>query len=443
MCIFNRKKRRVTVLLGAGAMIEATGVGTGTITKKVLEAGKHEKLNGHISVLEQFANDFNQKHARDRYGRNANFEDLFDLLEELAGYTYTEYIDSASIILSDLKKVYKDNVDYRVVSSLRRKVLDAINLTVASYDQQYSGNSGCNDSYNGNCAGACDNNCNNTCKDICDDACSGGCDSTWMTNFFHNYIKREKVALDVFNLNYDTWIEQILEPYGYEDGFAPVEGYDDFQRFIVTKYLNHGNKHTISHLHGSICFDVPAFKPKDINMFMNEEQEYTLYKYKDFSAAEAFRKRRTMSDMKSQSGHVIFPVNIITGRMKTDKILWAPMQVYMYGLIKALMENEELFIIGYGFGDQYINHLLFQYLQKHRGSNRKIHMITKCEEEQYYENVLSHGDPFQDRQAIFSQCMMKGPHWCNQFHMQSRYKTENSEIYIDGFKKFCEEYVGC
>ena len=95
MCIFNCKKRRVTVLLGAGAMIEATGVGTGTITKKVLEAGKHEKLTGHISVLEQFANDFNQKHARDRYGRNANFEDLFDLLEELAGYTYTEYIDSA------------------------------------------------------------------------------------------------------------------------------------------------------------------------------------------------------------------------------------------------------------------------------------------------------------------------------------------------------------
>ena len=388
MCISNLKKRRVTVLLGAGAMIEATVVGTGTITKKVLDVCKDVKVYD-VPILDWFSKEFNEKHKRDIYGRKANFEDLFDLLEELAGYMYAETNDSASAILSELKKVYKDNVDYGTVSSLRRKVLDAINYTVASYDQQYSTN--------------------------------GICNCTWMRDFFHEYIKRERVALDIFNLNYDTWLEQILEPYGYEDGFAPIEDYDDFQRFIVAKYLNHDNKHTISHLHGSICFSEKNLKKKDINKFMYEEQEFTLYKYKDFATAEAFRKRYARSDMKNQSGHVIFPANIITGRMKTDKLLWAPMQMYMYALIKALMENEELFIIGYGFGDQYINHLLFQYLQKH-GENKKIHMITKCEERQYEENVMLYGNPFQDRQAVFSQCVMKDIEWCSPFHRQSRFR---------------------
>lgn len=409
MCIFNSKKRRITVLLGAGAMIEATGVGTGTITQKILEVCKGVKIC-NVPILEWFSREFNKKHKKDIYERKANFEDLFDLLEELVGYMYTESNDSASAILSELKELYRNNIDYKTVSSLRRKVLNAINNTVASYDQQYSTN--------------------------------GTCNCTWMRDFFHRYIEHEKVILDIFNLNYDTWLEQILEPYGYEDGFAPIEGYDDFQRFIVAKYLNHENKHTVSHLHGSIGFSDPAFKPDDINKFMYEEQEFTLYKYKDFTVAEDFRKRHSRSDIITQSGHVIFPANIITGRMKTDKLLWAPMQMYMYAFIKALMENEELFIIGYGFGDQYINYLLFQYLQKH-GKRTKIHMITKCEEKHYEENILLYGNPFQDRQAIFSQCMMEDIEWCSPFHRQGRYKAKNSnsEIYIDGFKKFCEEYV--
>ena len=264
-----------------------------------------------------------------------------------------------------------------------------------------------------------------------------------MRDFFLEYINRENVCIDVFNLNYDTWIEQILETVGYNDGFENIEGYEDFQRFSVSKYLTDRDKHTVSHLHGQICFEESEFQKEDINRYAFEEQEYTLYKYKDFEKAEDYRQRHTRSDIRTQSGHNVIPANIITGRMKTDKLLWAPLQMYMYGLIKALMENDELFIIGYGFGDQYINHLLFQYLQKHR-DNRKIHMITKIKKKKYEEMVTIYGTPFQDRQSVFSQSIMKKMRWCSPFKWKDNHMSKDlsAEIYMSGFEKYCRDYVG-
>ncbi len=407
---FGWRKKRITVLLGAGAMIEAANVSTKSLTDTVVNACKCYKLPTGQEILTEIINDFNSKHKKDVTEREANFEDLLDILECLFDYEHSNYNDSAGVILSELKAKYQC-INYDDVFRLLRKIINTINHTIYDYDQRF--------------------------------ATLG----IWMNDFFHNLISAENCRLDIFNLNYDTWMEQILGEGSYVDGFRPLKkfrqdlDYDYMLRFSPSEYLSPGKKHTVANLHGQICFEEASFRQDDRNAFCYEEQEYTLYKYTSFERADNYRKLHVRSNLKSQPGHTIFPANIITGRMKTDKLLWSPLQIYMLGLMKALMDNRELLIIGYGFGDQYINTLLFQYLQKH-GDKRHTRIVTWVDPQKYEETLLLHGTLFSNTAARFSQCVMKSIKWCNPFHKESKYisQDKNSEIYIDGFKKFCEEY---
>ena len=56
--------KRITILLGAGAMIEATGLGTGVLTDKVFESCKKYKLKSGEEILREFAKDFAKKHSK-------------------------------------------------------------------------------------------------------------------------------------------------------------------------------------------------------------------------------------------------------------------------------------------------------------------------------------------------------------------------------------------
>lgn len=401
--------KRITILLGAGAMIEATGLGTGVLTDKVFESCKKYKLKSGEEILREFAKDFAKKHSKTMYPKDASFEDLFDILECYMDYQNQDFNDTGSVILSTIKDKYIVD-DKTALFGLRRDFLDTINNAINEYDQEYSK------------------------------------EGAWMTSFFHSLIKNEKCFLDVFTLNYDTWMEQILG--NYVDGFIDINkfnglknAYDGLMRFSPSVYLNPLNNHTISHLHGQICFEESDLKSEDVNAFMFEEQEYTLYKYSTFKQAQDLRNRRIRSNLNSQSGHTIFPTNIITGRMKTDKMVWSPMQIYMHGLMKALMNNEDLIIIGYGFGDLYVNTLLFQYLQKHK-DNKRVRLITYCSEKQFDDEVCAYHSLFQGRQAVFAQCMMGNPGWCT-YNRKSYYESKVSDagIYIDGFKKYSEDYI--
>lgn len=399
--------KRITVLIGAGAMKEATDVTTTSITNHVVEKCKECKFENNVPVLEQFCLDYKNAQSKLSNPNEANFEDLLDMLEILADYNETGYNTSSSVVLATLKDQYNLK-DKGVLFHTRHTFINAINDYIYDYDKDFL------------------------------------IKGTWMKDFFEQLIAREDCAIDVFNLNYDTWIEQILND--YVDGYVPLEGYDQFTRFSNNAYLNPGYHHTVSHLHGQICFEEPDFRIEDINRFAYEEQEYTLYKYADYKNACDYRKRHVRSDDKSQAGHNIFLTNLITGKMKPDKILWAPMQVYMYGFIKALAQNEDLLIIGYGFGDQYINNLLFQYLQFH--PNRKhIRMVTKTDPEKFERKVSMYGSPFQDTRSRFAQCMMHKVDWCSPFDFpdngcyRSVYDDNVAEIYLNGFKDFCERYV--
>jgi len=263
----------------------------------------------------------------------------------------------------------------------------------------------------------------------------------WMKNFFDELIRKEECLLDVFNLNYDTWIERIIPD--YVDGYEAIDGYD-FKRFIAHRYLDPKERHTISHIHGQICFAEADFRREDINLFSFEEQGYTLYKYPSFKAAEYVRKKIYSSDDTNQSGHSMIVSNIITGRMKTDKLLWSPFHIYMYGLIRALIENHELIIIGYGFGDYYINSLLFKYLGVHH--DKHVRIITYADPDEFECRVIENGDPFYvSTESTFVRCAMRAESWCKPYNRRKdgRFvsKASDAELYLNGFKDYCKRYI--
>ena len=187
-------KKRITVLLGAGAVTEATGITTKTITDMVFEACKDYKLNSGQALLEKFSEDFTITHNKAFDSKNANFEDLYDMVEGLADYKF-DTNDSASAIISELKSDYSD-FDYTKIYMLKCTIINTINQCVAEYDSKLLAN------------------------------------GKWIKDYFHELIKKKDSLLDVFNLNYDTWIEQMLDDEGgYVDGYESIDGYDSFQRF--------------------------------------------------------------------------------------------------------------------------------------------------------------------------------------------------------------------
>lgn len=95
-------KNRITILLGAGAVCEATDVTTAQITKRVIIECKEFKISPEKS---QSVVDYICKDYWERYGRNredykpyskarlddivkyVNFEDIFHVVELLSGYS--------------------------------------------------------------------------------------------------------------------------------------------------------------------------------------------------------------------------------------------------------------------------------------------------------------------------------------------------------------------
>ena len=59
---------------------------------------------------------------------------------------------------------------------------------------------------------------------------------SWFSDFFQSL--KNEMPLDVFTLNYDTWMEQILEE--YNDGFESV--CDQYQVFSANKLFNNFNE---------------------------------------------------------------------------------------------------------------------------------------------------------------------------------------------------------
>lgn len=406
-------KERITVILGAGAMIEASGVSTRTITEKIIDKCKKYKINDKndksvvdiicnkfLLVYENNVKEFDSKLSElDKITNLITFEDIYHVLELISSYSAKSgYKGHASgfQVFSDITNEFKD-LDIGSVYLSIREIIDIINEEVYSYDCKF--------------------------KELGND----------FKKFFEE-LKGDKYALDIFNLNYDTWIEQSLET--YNDGYIDIEGYGKYmQRFDINEYLMKDDRDTISHLHGQICFEYPSFKSEDINKYVFKESHNTLYKYTNFQDSKEIRDRTWRSADLNQAGETLFRSNVVTGLMKTDKLLWSPLNVYHSKLMNCLIENKKLVIVGYGFFDLYINNFLYQYNAAHF-EDKKVLLIDYISDTDW-NPLIEH--PFKPNdKALFTNLIYEDDLWCRDpFKKIAKFEvSENQKIAISikGFK---------
>ncbi len=185
----------------------------------------------------------------------------------------------------------------------------------------------------------------------------------WYRDFWKSLSGRS----NIFNLNYDNTIENSLSE--YEDGFSPIEDGEDYSRFSAKRYYeNPRGVSTIAHLHGQILFSEAREYPFDYSI-------RDLVKNKDYQTACKNRIGGQFPPSNQAKEEYLQPV-IVSGSRKTEKMTFTPNNVYLSDLARKVVENKRLMIIGYSFGDLYLNEILELGMAAH-GDDFKVVIIDK------------------------------------------------------------------
>lgn len=336
----------VTIIVGAGAVLDFEHKGivplVKTITEEVLkipvqmvDGGKRfliKELYKHIyDCLKQVGNPETRKFIYPQI----NFEGLLHVLEMCLTYSHCwhdEFLQWSSFPLfgsltepdSFLKSI--DTVEFeRAAYSLEKSVMEIVNQYDSAFMEKKNS-------------------------------------EEWYRNYWRS-IRRG----NVFTLNYDTTIEESVVD--YEDGFEKKDGEDEYCRFSAKKYSENPNgKITIAHLHGSILFSEPRTFPFEYSI-------RDLVKNKDYETACKNRMVAQSTPCTQAKEEYVQPY-IISGSRKTEKMIYAPYNVYLSDLTRKVLENKRLIIIGYSFGDLYLNEILGLGMAAH-GDDFKVVIIDK------------------------------------------------------------------
>lgn len=339
---------RITAILGAGAVLDfdfgnLLRPSTQNITEAILNI-EVQNVDGQKTKLIKDVYDRllecgfeRQNLARAPYAKEVvnkiNFEHLFHVLEELMSYNSVwknEWISPsiypplAAFCKSDFDR---DTIEYdRALINAENRILQII----ADYDNQFA---------------------RNVKKE------------QWYRDFWRcNHNK-----WDVFNLNYDTTVEQSIGV--YEDGYEDTS--EVYQHFSPIKLMvNSRGLSTIQHLHGSILY-AEAF-PKEYN-FSHGYRD--LYKFPTAEAARAEMRVHQCPEC-TQAHESFYTGPILVGLRKTEKLEFLPYSCYHADLVNKIVTNPSLLIVGYSFGDLYVNQLLERHKLVH-GNNQRVVLIDK------------------------------------------------------------------
>jgi hypothetical protein len=171
---------------------------------------------------------------------------------------------------------------------------------------------------------------------------------SWYINFW-----REFKGFDLFNFNYDTTIEHCLKI--YNDGFTASDD-PQFQRFDPRKLFEENSIYKICHLHGCIMYFYERYKNPNHDVYLYNSHD--LYKWPNYNLVKKLSDGYSHSNPSSQGGEPLFTGPIITGLRKTDKLTISPYNYYHHYLNAAIIKNHSLLIVGYSFGDLYVNDLI-------------------------------------------------------------------------------------
>lgn len=146
--------QRVTIILGAGAMIESTSVSTKTLTEKVINNCKKYKINdsSDTSLVDAICNNFLQIYCKeispllencskiDKITSIISFEDIYHVLELLPNYLNScgyKSNESAFQIFSELNQDFK-NLKPQSIYGAADEIISTINDEIYGYDSEFA-----------------------------------------------------------------------------------------------------------------------------------------------------------------------------------------------------------------------------------------------------------------------------------------------------------------
>jgi hypothetical protein len=269
-------------------------------------------------------------------------------------------------------------------------------------------------------------------------------DYSWYKSFWKKFS-----GFNLFNLNYDTTIENSIE--NYNDGFVN-SGDEKFQKFNPRRLYEEDVPYKICHLHGCIQFYNQRYA--DINTDVYEYGSYDMYKWAAFNQVEMMMQGSGGSQPHTQSGESIYIGPIITGLRKTEKLTVAPYNYYHHFLNDSILKSKSLLIVGYSFGDLYINDLI-ERMNLLYGQEKRIVVITHLKYDEYLEcdgeitKTFSEWDAINDRNKdlLFIKKMMHN----DNFEFRNLDKTiakeepyiskdKSVQFYVYGFKSAVEKH---
>lgn len=322
---------RVTMIMGAGAVLDMNFPGnivtptTKKITEEVLKPYRDIFNDSReITVVNDIYDELIKKFPvdpniwwEDDLKPNVNFEILFHVIEQLLSYESVWSGNNKNpYIYPYFAPFTKQNFvfDRNDLSAVRSEYVLRIMRIVNDYNEYFWNDKG---------------------KEY------------WYRDFFESDFK-----WDVFNFNYDTTVEQSLGV--FEDGFEQIPGRAD-AIFRPKKLMENKDKlSTINHIHGCINYYYKDHSNDDIF----ETDIHDLYKYPCFDEVEDRMIGRGQSNPVSQNNEEYIAGPIITGLRKTEKLICMPYDFYHGNLHKAIVGSNSMVIVGYSFGDLYVNNLI-------------------------------------------------------------------------------------
>jgi len=332
--------KRTSMLIGAGALADLnnTLLSDNNTTKGVCTENITEELRKDLQ-LNEIAKLLDEYHKKD--GKKTNFEEMLHLLEIASSYSNQNGTMPISSVIIGLKNNVVFDANNLIVQ--REKLIKNIYDTVSPF------------------ATAIYWWLQHKPRDV-----------IWY-NFWENINCNN--MLDIFNLNYDYTIENILKD-KYINGFKNTHnGHYVFEPTTITNT----EQTRLMHLHGCITYGYTR-QPFTYNDSHNGSSDVfhdtllDLVDYGPFGEKEAIDTLVFGNAQFTQAGEELMRCPIITGLNKTNKILYFPFSTYYSIFNNAIITNERLIIVGYSFGDDHINRLLQEHSWLHR-DNRKIILI--------------------------------------------------------------------
>jgi hypothetical protein len=234
-------------------------------------------------------------------------------------------------------------------------------------------------------------------------------------------------------LNYDDTIEQSLGEDAHEDGFVLTnEGNARFE----PKALRHSGKTRILHLHGSTRYGYPV---KTFNEFAFEDDFHDVYRMESATAARKTWGGR--STPTSQAHETVIAGPIITGLRKTEKVTGYPYSHYRSVFEEAIETSPVLLIVGYSFGDGYINSILRRMRRIHGDACRVVllsYVPPKAREDWIPDRdvlMADYGWPTPGMNEFFQRITKKN-HYLDTYVFKDPWISENGclRLYLGGMK---------